>query len=254
MNAIDLFSTGRFKDAISAFQQKLVDEPDDIAWIDGLAKSFLAVEDFRSAIPLLQRVHQHQKRIPDSPGQLLEISCAHWCLEDRPRAMELAHELCEGIIKGSVNMAPDGAGGATFGLVLHYMAATAGNDAERDYAVDYLQKLNVKYDKHPHRYFYPKHTVKQLLGEMSFEDALEGATHTQEGQTTTRNLTAAYRAAEINLTIKHRLGQVLFHDGAIRRAQGDEAGCMSRMKDVFALGYQTESIRWYLARHEVQGR
>jgi hypothetical protein len=50
-------------------------------------------------------------------------------------------------------MAPDQAGGATFGLILHYMAVAAGDAANVDYALRYLQKLNTKYDKHPHRFF-----------------------------------------------------------------------------------------------------
>jgi len=64
-------------------------------------------------------------------------------------------------------------------------------------------------------------------------------------------LTAAYKAAESNRSIKLALGVVLFHDGVLRRAQSDEAACVDRMKQVFGLGYQTETFRWYLARHEV---
>ena len=143
-------------------------------------------------------------------------------------------------------MAPDQAGGATFGLVLHYMSETARENASRDFAFEYLRKLNVKYDKQPSLFRYPMQTVKQLLGEVTFEDALYGATKE-------RSLTAACRAADRNRSVKLALGVALFHDGALRRASGDEAGCMERMQDVFGLGYQTESVRWCLARHEVLG-
>ncbi|ESW89749.1 hypothetical protein X770_12660 [Mesorhizobium sp. LSJC269B00] len=141
-------------------------------------------------------------------------------------------------------MAPDLAGGATFGLVLHYMALTTGDDATRDYAFEYLRKLNVKYNKRPTLFRYPVQTVKQMLGEIAFEDALEGATKE-------RNLAAAFRAADSNRSIKLALGVALFHDGALRRVSGDETGCMERMQQVFDMGYQTEPVRWYLARHEV---
>ena len=141
-------------------------------------------------------------------------------------------------------MAPDHAGGATFGLILHFMAVTAGDSAARDAALKFLQKLNVKFDKRPTLFRYPVATVKQLPGEAPFEDALASATGA-------RNLAAAHHAANSKRLTMPALGQVLFHDGAIRRASGDEAGCKARMQEVFALGYQTDAVCWYLARHEV---
>lgn len=87
-------------------------------------------------------------------------------------------------------------------------------------------------------------TVKQILGELSFGDVLEGATKE-------RSLPAAYEAAKSSRLVLGQLGIALFHDGGLMRASGDEAGCMERMQQVFDLGYQTESIRWQLARHEV---
>lgn len=248
MEALDLFMTGRFEEAVIAYRRELAIDPDDRSAIDGLASSFMGLGAFADAIPLMQRLHEyHKARNPDSPGQHLDLSCAYWCLEDKPKAIELAHGLCAAILDGSVSMAPDQAGGATFGLILHYMALTAGDGGNVNYALRYLQKLNSKYDKHPHRFYYPKHSVKQLLGELSFEDALEGATEQ-------RNLAAAYRAAEQNRAIKMDLGEVLFHDGVFRRTNGDESGCISRMQQVYDLGYQTEPIRWYLARHECRSK
>lgn len=245
MSALELFLAGRFEEAIKAFGDVIASEPDDIAWIDGLAKSYCAVADYRAALPLLRKVDDYQKKSnPDAPGQQLQISVAYWCLEDRSSAIELAHELCATILDGTVTMAPDQAGGATFGLILHYMSATAGDDANRDYALDYLRKLNVKYDKRPTLFRYPVQTVKQLLGEVAFEDALEGATKE-------RSLAAANRAAEGNRSIKLALGVALFHDGVLRRTSGDEVGCTERMQQVLDLGYQTEMIRWQLARREV---
>lgn len=244
MAALDFFMAGQFKEAIVAYKAELSQYPNDIGSIDGLSKSYQATGNYTAAIPLMERVHEHQKQNPDHPGQQLYLSTAYWCLEDRQRAIELVHGLCAAILNRTVSMAPDLAGGATFGLILHYMALTAGDGAERDYALSYLQKLNVKYDKRPSLFRYPVATVKQLLGERSFEDALEGAT----GE---RTLAAAYRLAERNRSIKLALGQALFHDGVIGRANGNELSCIARMQEVFALGYQTDSICWYLARHEV---
>ncbi|MBS3931520.1 MAG: tetratricopeptide repeat protein [Sphingomonadales bacterium] len=246
MTALDLYMEGRFNEAIDAYRLELAENPGDIGSIDGLASSLRGTGDFASAIPLMEQVHEHQKRNPDHPGQHLNLAVAYWCLDDRARAIELARGLCAAILNGSVSMAPDHAGGATFGLVLHYMAVTAGDEINRDYTLRYLKKLNVKYDKRPTLFRYPVATVKQVLGEVSFEDALASAT----GE---RDLASAHRAANGNRSTMLALGQVLFHDGAIFRANGDEANCKARMQEVFDLGYQTESVCWYLARHEVGG-
>lgn len=203
--------------------------------------------EYENAIPLEWLVHEKDKKeVPDSPGQYLYLACAYWCLEDRARAIELAHALCAGIMDRSVNMAPDRAGGATFGLVLHYLALTAGDEANLNFALSYLRKLNVKYYKKPERFHYPVETVKQLLGEVEFERALEGATGV-------RDLGKAYRVASRDRSAKLALGVALFHDGALQRSKGNEVACKERMQRVFDLGYQTESICWYLARHEVGG-
>jgi tetratricopeptide (TPR) repeat protein len=243
MEALDYLMAGRFSEAIPAYQSELALDPDDISAIAGLASSYMGLGDYNAAIPLKLRIHDHEKQNPDHPGQHLYLAVAYWCLEDRARAIELARGLCGAILDGSVSMAPDHAGGATFGLVLHYMALTAGDDGNRDYALQFLRKLNTKYDKRPTMFRYPVATVKQLLGEVSFEDALASAS----GE---RDLAAAHRAARGNRSTMLALGQALFHDGAIRRAHGDKEGCRARMQEVFDLGYQTEVVCWYLARHE----
>lgn len=247
MTALDLLMAGRFGEAIDAYQIELATDPNDIGSVDGLSKSYQENGNYEAAIPLMERVHEHQKLNPDHPGQHLYLAVAYWCLGDRGRALGLAHGLCAAILNGSVSMAPDHAGGATFGLILYYMAVTAGDEDNRDYALRYLKKLNAKYDKRPRMFRYPVATVKQVLGEVSLEDALASAT----GE---RDLVAAYRVADGNRSAKLAIGQALFHDGAIGRANGDEAGCRTRMQEVFALGYQTESVCWYLARHEVSSK
>jgi tetratricopeptide (TPR) repeat protein len=245
MDALRELMSGNFSEAVNGFEQELRLGPDDISSVDGLSAAYQGIGDYEKALPLMGRVHAYQKAgNPDAPGQLLAMACAYWCLSDRNKALGLVHELCASMLDGSVSMAPDQAGGATFGLVLHYMAETAKDGANRDYALDYLRKLNAKYDKRPTLFRYPVQTVKQVLGELSFEGALEGATKA-------RSLPAAYQAAKSSRLALGELGIALFHDGALYRASGDEAGCMERMQRVFDLGYQTESIRWQLARHEV---
>ena len=245
MDALRELMAGNFPEAVIGFERELLLTPDDIAPADGLSKALQGAGDYLRALPFMQRVHSYQKsNNPDAPGQLLAMACAYWCLSDQGKALELVRELCTSMLDGSVSMAPDQAGGATFGLILHYMSVTAGDDVNCDYALDYLRKLDVKYDKRPTLFRYPVQTVKQVLGELTFEDALEGATKV-------RTLAAAYEAAKSSRLVLGELGIALFHDGILRRASGDEAGCLQRMQQVFDLGHQTESIRWQLARHEL---
>ena len=149
-------------------------------------------------------------------------------------------------------MVPDFAGGATFGLILHYMAFTAGDDANFAYALKYLEKLCTKYDKKPDKRQRPQQSVRQLLGRANFEQVLEEATiGALEKRPGVRNLQAAKRLAQKDRSARKALGVALFHDGAYRRVQGDEAGCLARMKEVFDLGFDGEPVRWYLARYEL---
>lgn len=235
---------GDFAEAIDGYERALALNPDDIASIDGLAKSFEGSGDYRKAIPLLERVSAYQRgQIPDHPGQLVSLSCAHWYLDERTKALAIGRELCLGLLKRKINMAPDSAGGATFGLILHFMSVTSGDAANLEFAIDYLHKLNKNYEKRPTNYLFPKQTVKQVLGELSFEDALEGAT----GE---RTLFGAFEAAKTRRLSLVYLAIALFHDGVIKRSSGDEVGCMERMRQVYDFGYKAET-RWELARKEL---
>jgi len=57
-------------------------------------------------------------------------------------------------------------------------------------------------------------------------------------------------------TLEHgrrkRLCVALFHDGVKYRAQGDEAHCLARMRECYALENLLNEQEWYLARYEVE--
>src|SRR4051812_30740955 len=99
MSALDLLIAGRFEEAIRAYRELIVVEPNDIGWIDGLANSHCGAGNYKEALPLLYQVDAYQKKnTPDAPGQQLEIGVAYWCLDDRTRAIELTRDLCAGIM------------------------------------------------------------------------------------------------------------------------------------------------------------
>jgi hypothetical protein len=246
--AIDLLIDGHFDEAVAAYRRDLEAKPESVGVLDGLAAALMAAGRYQEAIPLKWRVHEHAlSEIPDSCGQLVDLACAYWCIGDPPRAIELAHSLVAGNLARTINMAPDSAGGASFGLMLHYMAVTTGETTERDYALAFLRKLKAMYDRNPTFFGFPKMTVQQLFGDASFEDSLESASKE-------RSLIRAFAKAKSSRSIAVDLSVVLFNDGAFRRAQGDEAGCRTRMQEVVDIGHWADPIHWYLARHEVQAR
>jgi hypothetical protein len=244
ITAIRDLIAGNFREAAEGFERELLRSPDNIAAVDGLSKALQGLGDYRRALPLLKRVHAYQKaENPSAPGQLLYIACAYWCETDRKTAIILVQELCAGLFDGSIGMAPDQAGGATYVILLHYMALTAKDEVRLNYSLQCLQNLSIKYERNQKKMYYPAHTVRQILGLLDFEDVLEAVTGV-------RTISAAYSVAQSNGVKLGELSIALFHDGAIRRSMGDEPGCIERMKAVFALGPENETIRWQLARHE----
>ena len=245
--ALDLLIDGQFAQSVDAYRKCLVENPHDSPSRAGLAAALMGAARYDEAIPLEWEVHERAvSQVPDTCGQLPELACAYWCIEDRERAIELAHDLVAGNLARKINMAPDLAGGCSFGLTLYYMAVSTGNAAERDYALAFLRKLKTKYDKNPLFYGFPKLCVQQLFGDASFEDALESAT----GERSLESATATARPSRAKVS---DLSVVLFNDGSFRRGAGDEEGCARRMHQVFDLGFWAEPTHWYMARHEVKG-
>jgi hypothetical protein len=243
----DLLRAGRFAEAASGYRALRADPSPStrLAATDGLAQALCGLEDYRSALPLLTEVHRHESpATPGDPGRRLEMACAHWCLDERSEAIGLLHGLCADLAKRRVARAPDLAGGATFGLILHYMAVTTGVPEEVDYALACLTTLATKYDRWPSRYSFPVPVVRQLLGQGTFEQALEVARQSPAGLTPTSS-------PEPDRPVRIREAVALFHDGAQRRARGDEVGCLARMRQVIELSHRADLVRWYLARHEV---
>ena len=91
MSALDFLMTGQFEEAILAYRLELEANPTDRSALAGLASALIGSGRYKEAIPLKWQVNESNRaRNPDSPGQLLELSIAYWCLDDRSRAIELA--------------------------------------------------------------------------------------------------------------------------------------------------------------------
>jgi hypothetical protein len=236
---------GKFSEAISAYERELSRDPTNRSLSGGLASALMGAGEYEAAIPLKWAAHERAvKEIPDTCGELVNLACAYWCINDRARAIQLVHGLITGNLSGQINMAPDGAGGASFGLLLYYMAVTVGDQGERGYALAFLRKLKAKYDKTPTFFGDPKTTVQQLFGSASFEDALEGASRE-------RAVKSALVKATMSRAVAVKLSVVLFYDGVFHRAASNEDGFQERMSQVHQLGYWADPLYWYFARNEL---
>jgi hypothetical protein len=243
MDALDLLESHKYAEAIAECRRRLAINPNDIGAADGLALALKAVEDYREALSLYESVGLHEqenKLTPGHPGRRMEISCMHWFLADRQKAIDLMYGLVEGILDGSINYG-DAAGGVTQGLLLYYMAITQNLPEETSFALKYLKKRARRSAIRS----WPGPVARYYLGEVTFEDVLASAT----GQ---RDLPAAFEVARTKLLSRRRLCGALFHDGVRRRAQGAEELCLARMRECYRLENPLIEPEWYLARYEVE--
>jgi tetratricopeptide (TPR) repeat protein len=245
----DLIDAGKYDEAIAGYRQLLANNPEDYAAVDGLARAFFGASRYRESIPLQWRMDKLERsEIPDHCGRGIQISCAHWCLGEQAEALRLMHAQCAGILNRSIGMAPDGGGGSTMGVLLHYMAVTLGDASEIAYSIKYLENLNNKYEKRPFDTPYPSHLVRFVLGLISLLALFEGATGESD------LIDAITVSTAPNSLVKRRfLCAALFHAGVMRRKAGDELGAKEWFGRVFALDNPNFEEEWYLARFEVEG-
>lgn len=250
MDALDLLRSHKYPEAIAECRRRLASNPNDYGAMETMASALSALEQYKEAIPLLERVGAHSKECkltPGHPGQQLDISCLYWFLEDRPKAIALMRGLVDGILDGSIQYG-DLAGGMKQGLLLYYMAVTERQPDQAACALDYMQnrinQLKRVLPGLPVDYW-PVPVARYYLGEIAFDDLLAFAT----GQ---RELPAATMAAGAKLLNRRRLCVALFHDGISRRARGAEDQCLTRMRECYALENPLIEPEWYLARYEVE--
>jgi hypothetical protein len=246
MNAMDLLRSHKYAEAAAVCRQRIAAEPDDIGAISTMADALVALEKYKEALPLYERVDVYEKGrphvTPGHPGQQMDISCLYWFLGDRSKAIALMRGLADGILDGSIQYSRDVLGGITQGLLLYYMGATAHQPEQMAFALSYMRKrLKGRYKTD----YWPGPVAHYYLGENSFSDVLAAAT----GQ---RELAKAIDVARAKLLSRRQLCGALFHDGVKSRVQGAEDQCLARMRECFALENPLIEHEWYLARYEVE--
>ena len=249
MNARDLLWSHRYVEAIAACRRILSIKPDDIAATSIMADALRALERYKEALPLFERVDAHEKGkpqiTPGHPGQQMDISCLYWFMEDRPKAIALMRGLVDGILDGSIQYSTDVAGGMTQGLLLYYMGVAANRPDQTAFALDYMRKRLNRLKSYHGLDSWPAPVARYYLGEMSFGDLLAAATGQQ-------GLPRAIDVGRGQLLRRRRLCQVLFHDGVKSRVHGAEGQCIGRMRECYASENPLIEHEWYLARYEVE--
>jgi tetratricopeptide (TPR) repeat protein len=244
--ALELLQQLRYEESIAAYERHLKETPgEDIAALDGLANAYLAAGRYREAIPLFERVgRSEQQELAGGINRRDVIAVLHWMLGERAVARRLIKEVVRGRLEGSI-IYGDGAGGATQGLLLHYIAVSDGIADDVQYAMDYLEQL--RGEEGELEAHWPGPAALYVLERIDFKTLIEAATKKKE-------LLAAMQAATADLLKRRHLAVTLFHAGVVARKGGDEQTCKQLMKDCNSLANPVIELAWYLARFEAQER
>ena len=197
------------------------------------------------ALPVYERVDVHERSdLVDTgrPGRRIDMSCCHWMMGDRAKAIELMREMVDGILDRSIEFG-DAAGGVQQGLLLHYMGVTANDKSAVSKARSYLRSRA----KRSAIELFPGPVARYYLGEIEFPDVLAAATKDKA-----RDVAEAIQVARTDLRCRRELCVAIFHDGVKARAQGSEQHCQTRMRECFSLENPIIEAEWYLARYEIE--
>ena len=243
MDVLTLLETHRYVEAVAECRRRLQVSPMDVGVTAVLARALLALERYEEALPLYEKIDAHERAdtiAQGLPGRQAEISCIHWFLGNRPRAIALMRQLAEGILNKSIRFG-DAAGGVLQGLLLYYMAVTVKEREPEAFALKYLQNRA----KRSAIRLWPGPVARYYIGQFRFSDVLQEATGV-------RDLSEALAVARDDLLIRRQLCVALFHEGVKQRTGGDEEGCLEHMRKCYALEDPLIELEWYLARDEVQ--
>lgn len=250
----DLIRSHGYAEAIRGLRRRLESNPDDMAAVDSMADALRANGDYGEALSFFERLDAHRRAdkiantlAPGSPGRQLDIACLHWLLDDRAQAMQMMHGLAAGILNGSIQYG-DGGGGMSQGFLLYYMAASEKSFTEMSFALDYLRsRIKEQKNQLEEHYlrFWPTPLAAYYLGDVTFAAVMEAVNRRL-------NSTPPIPATSAEGARRKRLCVALFHDGVKSRAQGNEAHCLMRMRECYALENPMIVQEWYLARYEVE--
>src|SRR5206468_6542829 len=116
-------------------------------------------------------------------------------------------------------------------LLLYYMAVTANIPSEVSYASQFLRNRVESprgLVKNLMSGAWPCPVAQFLLGDVTFKSLMDEVEREA-------NLAVPDAAARNETTRRYRLMWAIFYDGVKSRAEGNEAKCLSRMREVYRL-------------------
>jgi tetratricopeptide (TPR) repeat protein len=263
MTTSELLFTHKYSEAVEYAKREYSELWPKEEWTQGsLAEAYFVNGQYSEAIPLYSEVGKRSRAdrfTPGNSGRDKHISIANWCLGNRDQAIQLMKSLCAGILNGKIQYASS-TGGGEQGLLLHYMATATQDDVLRQYAFDYMKKVITQQAKYlPHRDIldlgWPIPLMAFILGEATCAQVMKFATssrmHTKE---TTEDADEAREIANTDLMTRRRLTNVYLQEATLARAEGDEEGCMAKMRECYELENPIIESSWYLARYEMTGK
>jgi hypothetical protein len=247
----ELVQSEKYAEAIPDLRRYLGSNPNDIVAIEAMANALRVNGEHGEALVFYERRAALRKEdkaanmmAPGSAPWDIDIACLRWICGDHLNATRLMHGLAAGILDGSIRYASDAAGGMSQGLLLYYMGVSDNKPDEISFALGYLgNRIKCSAARN-----WPGAVASYYLGDVTFAKVMEDVEDV-DGQV---RLAPFVEPATLELGKRKRLCVALFHDGVRSRAQGDEAHCMARMRECFALENPLNEQEWYLARHEVE--
>jgi hypothetical protein len=161
------------------------------------------------------------------------IAAGYWCLGDRKSAIETLEVQVSGLLDRSIQYV-DGAGGASYGLLLWWMQGRSVNQAGLHAAIKYL-KNRAKRKAIVH---WPGPIARYLLDETSELEMLQSENGPE-------------RNADIDLLNRRYMIQALFYMAAKRGEAGDSIGSRDLLMRCACLENPLITPEWYLARYEL---
>ena len=179
---------------------------------------------------------------PGALGRPVLLSVCHWMSGDRERALEIIRQLVIDV-RTRIVYYTDFAGGTSYGVILCYMAATLKAADDVALALKFLRWAT----RRRYAQSWPGPAAAHLLGKISLDDAMIGATGTSDIET-------AKAIGEEKVMKRRNLTSLLFAAGTARRVAGDEDGCRRLMGACASLTDTLCEYEWHLACREVSRR
>jgi len=239
MKPKELLSAHRYAEAVRAYKHEMCAHPDKNL-NDGIGRAFLALREFDEALKSFRRDNEiESRRLKGNFPSLIKAGTALWLMGKKLEAISEWHRAAAGILDGTISYG-DLAGGGTQGLLLWYASITLKEEAECNYALNYL---NTRASGDPAR-AWPRPVILMVLGRGSLEEILEIGSGS-------RVLSECLECAKTDLLKRRHLCQTLFYAACLERQAGREADCIKKMQICAGLENPIIESEWYLAREEI---